>query len=160
MFSIGITDYFFPTFKVDDPAYNNNYFDYDSETTGHYIEANLGFSGTEGFPVSISANVFFYGADKKPEDPDDLENTEMVNAYSTYIEIAYSGELENIGYSVFVGLTPNETSLYSDKAGLVHCGLTTSKELKFTDSFSLPVSASFIINPNQENVYFVFGISL
>jgi len=165
-FSAGITNYFFPNYPSNDPSYSNNYFDYSKETTGHYVEANLGFTGTEGFPISISANVFFYGADAEkietpnPDDPDNPIIERGDNYYSTYIELAYSNTLGEIKYNVFAGFTPNETSVYADKAGIINLGITITKEIKFSDTFSLPVHGSFITNPVQENLYVVFGFSL
>ena len=167
MFSVGITDYFFPEFHVDDPTFNNNYFDFAEESTGHYVEANLGFDGTESFPISISANIFFYGADAEtvttPNPADSLnpivERGDKI--FSTYIEIAYSNKLGDIAYDVFAGFTPTDkVSLYAEKAGLVNLGITLHKDIKISDSFTLPVQTGFITNPNQENIYFVFGFSL
>jgi hypothetical protein len=42
----------------------------------------------------------------------------------------------------------------------VNLGLTVSKDIKITDKFALPVFGSFITNPEAENVFFVFGISI
>jgi hypothetical protein len=39
-------------------------------------------------------------------------------------------------------------------------GIGTSKELKITDSFSLPVSGAAILNPSSEQFHIVVGISL
>ena len=35
-----------------------------------------------------------------------------------------------------------------------------SKEIKITDDFSIPVSGSIILNPEQEQFYVVIGFSL
>jgi hypothetical protein len=43
---------------------------------------------------------------------------------------------------------------------LCNLGLSTLKEIKITDSFSLPVSGSIIFNPSNEQAYIVAGISL
>jgi hypothetical protein len=43
---------------------------------------------------------------------------------------------------------------------VVNLGITVSKEIKISDSFSLPLTTSFIINPQAENVFLVLGISL
>ena len=45
------------------------------------------------------------------------------------------------------------------KFNLCNLGLGTSKELKITDSFSLPVSGAVILNPSSEQFYIVAGIS-
>lgn len=39
-------------------------------------------------------------------------------------------------------------------------GVSTSKEVKITDSFSLPVSGAAILNPSSEQFHIVVGISL
>ena len=48
------------------------------------------------------------------------------------------------------------------KDGFALCtiALKASKEIKITDSFSLPVFAQAIIAPNQDNVFLVFGLSI
>jgi len=44
--------------------------------------------------------------------------------------------------------------------GVINLGLTVSKDIKITDKFTLPVFGSFITNPESENVFFVFGLSI
>lgn len=46
------------------------------------------------------------------------------------------------------------------KFNLCNIGIGTSKEIKITDSFSIPVSGSAILNPSSEQFYIVVGISL
>jgi hypothetical protein len=46
------------------------------------------------------------------------------------------------------------------KFNVCNVGITTTKEIKITDSFSLPVSGSVIFNPSTEQAYIVAGISL
>ncbi len=43
---------------------------------------------------------------------------------------------------------------------ICNIGIATSKEIKITDSFSLPVSGSVILNPSSEQLFVVVGISL
>ncbi|MCG6186495.1 TorF family putative porin [Maribellus maritimus] len=43
---------------------------------------------------------------------------------------------------------------------ICNIGISTSKEVKITDSFSLPVSGAAILNPSSEQFYIVVGISL
>lgn len=38
--------------------------------------------------------------------------------------------------------------------------LTASKSVEITDSFSMPLMASYYLNPYSERSYFIFGISL
>lgn len=46
------------------------------------------------------------------------------------------------------------------KFGLVNIGVSSSTELKLTDSFSLPVSSAIILNPKTEQFHVVFTLSL
>ncbi|SHF27831.1 conserved hypothetical protein [Mariniphaga anaerophila] len=46
------------------------------------------------------------------------------------------------------------------KFNVCNIGIGTSKELKITDTFSLPVSGAAILNPSSEQFHIVVGISL
>lgn len=50
--------------------------------------------------------------------------------------------------------------MYSDGFGVCSISLKASKEIKITDSFSLPVFTQAIIAPQNDSVFLVFGISL
>ncbi|MEI7525134.1 MAG: hypothetical protein WCJ95_12430 [Mariniphaga sp.] len=39
-------------------------------------------------------------------------------------------------------------------------GITTTKTIKISESFSIPVTGSIIVNPNKEQIFYVIGISL
>jgi hypothetical protein len=149
MISIGVTDYFFPAYPSENPTFKNNYFNFDGDETGHMLEGNLGFE-CKKIPLTISANVGFYGADKN-EDGD--------SNFSTYIEVGYGGTLNEVAWNTFIGITPSE-GLYGTEFGVVNMGLNLAKEVKITESFSLPVSGGLIFNPQNENAFLVFGISL
>lgn len=71
--SLTLNDYFNPIDSI-----QGGYFDWNSETTRHSLEAVLTFDGPESFPIQFIAGVFFYGNDK-----DDAGK----NYYSTYFEI-------------------------------------------------------------------------
>lgn len=71
-----------------------------------------------------------------------------------YFEAGYSFE----SFSVFAGAG---TESYTSDAGfaLTNIGISTSKEIPFSDSFSLPLSGAFIINPDLKQVNIVVGVS-
>ena len=144
--SIGITDYFFPVGNPTTPE--TKYFEFDKDSTGHIMEANFSFNGTEKFPIYVSLNYNFYGADK--------DN-------SFYAELGYEGACKDYEYSVFTGFTTGK-GIYlpdgSDEFAFVNLGLSVSKEIQITEKFALPVMSSLIINPKTENIFLVFGFSL
>lgn len=130
--SIGLTDYYYP---------GTEYFDYSTETGAHAIELNLGYK-IDG--LSLAGNYFLNEAGGAGTEGGDM-----------YFELGYG--FENV--DIFAGAgngwhTPN------GKFGIVNIGIATSKEIKITDSFSLPLSGSAILNPTTEQFYIVVGISL
>ena len=155
MFTATVTDYFFPTEGI---ALNNSYFDYKKASTGHIYEATLAYNATEKFPINIMTAVNFWGADQ------DASGDQQ---YSLYVELGYDFKVKDVDLSVFSGFTPidpdeskGESGFYGDTAGFVNLGFTASKEIKLTNNFSLPVSASIITNPMNENLFLVVGVSL
>lgn len=159
MITIGINDYFFPT----DAAWSRDggYFNYDDETTGHTFEAMLSFNGTESIPLSVTFAMNFYGADGVDEKGDKY--------LAKYLELGYSGDVKGVGISAFMGFAlddPKEEDgaplgWYNNRsAGVINLGVTLSKDIQITEKFALPVSGSLIFNPEADEIYMVFGISL
>ena len=153
--TLTVTDYFFP----DGRATNNDYLNYENDSTGHVFEGMVKFNGTEKVPLWVMVATNFAGADAKTYD-NKLQ-------YSTYIELGYSLNVQKTSLDVFIGGTPTnpdqdkgESGYYGPKAGFVNIGLTAGREIPISEKFSLPLNVSFIVNPVQQNVFFVFGISI
>lgn len=145
LFTITVTDYFFP-----DDRGGYDYFEYREDLTSHIIEAAVSFNGLEGLPLTALFAMNLHGDE----------------ANSTYFELGYAFDLKgDVGLSLFAGATltepgPGETGFYGqEQAGLINLGVTGSKELKITETFSLPVSSSLIINPEANYIFMVFGFS-
>jgi hypothetical protein len=51
---------------------------------------------------------------------------------------------------------------YTNDASFQACniGVSSTKTLKISESFSIPLTGSIIVNPNKEQIYYVIGISL
>ncbi|MFW5805659.1 MAG: TorF family putative porin [Bacteroidales bacterium] len=155
MISIGFTDYFFPN----ELAGNDHYFDYRENHTGHVFEATLAFAGTEKIPLGVLVATNVYGADAKRLNED---GSVAGNQFSTYAELSYSFPFIDL----FAGMNltkPNadlgESGFYGDYLGFVNIGCTVNKDIKITDSFSLPLSVSLITNPQTEKFFLVAGLS-
>ena len=143
--SLAITDYWWSG----EQAFK--YLKYDNGTE-HLWEGSIGYTlPVESFPLSLSVNTMFAGADKKAGE--DKSN------FSTYIEASFPFTIKDVDLSASLGGTPGE-GLYANQASVVSISLKASKEIKITDSFSLPVFGQLILNPNQEDIFFVFGFSL
>lgn len=147
--TLGVTDYFFPV-----EGARNKYFSYDNDITGHVIEPFVSIS-SDKFPVSLMVAVNVYGADKKSDDSGD-------QAYSSYLEATYAKTIGGVDFSAFAGFAFGANGqFYTNEAnGFTNLGIGLEKAVKITDSFELPMHAKVIVNPERENIYFVFGISL
>jgi hypothetical protein len=155
MITLMVTDYFFPDGRIE----NNDFLNYDSDSTRHVLEATASFNGTEKIPFSLLVATNFAGADAKTSD-NKLQ-------YSTYIELGYSTHVGENTLDIFLGGSPTnpdkdkgETGYYGPKAGIVNFGLTGGREIQITEKYVLPISVSIITNPVQKNIFFVFGLSL
>ncbi|MDR2765151.1 MAG: hypothetical protein LBB90_09000 [Tannerella sp.] len=145
--SLAITDYWF-AYRGDE-EWAPDYFNYKSEETAHMFEATVGY---DFGPLALSWNTFFAGADFKASDAEK-------RAFSTYIEASAPFKVGDYGLKLELGVTPWE-SIYADKFNVVNLGITGSKEIKITESFTLPAFSKVIFNPAAKQTYFVFGISL
>ena len=72
-----------------------------------------------------------------------------------YFELGYSGSAADI----FIGAGDGWHSSTTD-FGLVNIGVTKSKDIIITESFSIPLTGAVIYNPDSEQLYILAGISL
>jgi hypothetical protein len=147
-----------------------NYFNYKNTETGHMLEGTIGFIGPSDMPVSASINTLFYGYDKKRNSSGIPDSSKQ--AFSTYIELGYTkgaasfffgftpwaSYYNNYGYSAF------DSTASKKSFSIVNIGVTISRAIKITDSFSLPVRATLVINPSasytrNDYLHLVFGIT-
>ena len=136
----------------------------------------LGYS-TGGFSVSVTdywynvtgdgvtAKYFQYGAHNAANwytnfAGDDGVDKDGDRAYSSYISVAAPFTLGGLDWTAEIGATPWATDFYGAN-GFAVCdvSLGVSKDIKITDSFSLPLFAKATWNPRSEGAYFVVGLS-
>ena len=142
--SLAITDYWW----AGEGAFK--YFRYDKKKTEHVFEGTIGYIlPIENFPMSIIWNTMFAGADY-------LTNGDR--AYSSYAELTFPFKSKEVDLGLILGINPWDSN-YAEKFSVIHIGLQATKELKITDSFSIPISGEIITNPRSEDIFFVFGIS-
>ncbi len=112
------------------------YFDSDS----HAFELNLGLDLGS---FSLSGNYIFNEAEGAGSEGGDL-----------YFEAGLSFGNANL----FLGAGDGWHSTDGDFA-LVNVGLGVSRDIKVTESFSIPLNGAFILNPDTEQFYIVVGVS-
>jgi hypothetical protein len=133
--SLSVTDYWWEGESA------LNYFDYKN---AHRLEAGLAYTLPQSFPLRLAWNTMFI----EPEE-----------SFSTYIEAAYPFTLKGIDLEAACGATPWE-GIFAAKFAVTSLSLKAKKEIKITDTFSLSAFSQLIINPAQEDIFIVFGISL
>lgn len=135
--TLGVTDYYFPA--------GAEFFNFDNGGAGsHFIEPSVSYTGGESFPVT------FFGAINAYNDPDN----------SIYLEASLPFSVGETELSFTVGGVPMETAYYgTSKPGIININLAASREIPITETFGLPLFASYILNPYVEQSNLVFGIS-
>lgn len=145
-FNIGITDYWFSA--GGNPE--GRYFMYEANNTNHVFEANIGYD----FGVaSIQWFTNFAGNDGL--------NKDGKRAYSSYVEATVPFTLATVDWSATAGAVPFATDFYGTTGfAVTNLSLKATKDIKVTDSFSIPVFGQVVANPCSQKAYLVFGFTL
>lgn len=153
-FNIGVTDYWNNGFA------DKRYLRYGSgeATTSHTFEANIGYD----FGVaSVQWYTNIAGIDAVKENGK--------RAYTSYVEVNAPFKLGGLDWNATVGAIPYAADRgfyadngegYSSSFAVTNVALKATKDIKVTDSFSVPVFAAVNANPASQNTYFVFGFTL
>ncbi|MBO4720441.1 MAG: hypothetical protein J5658_11285 [Prevotella sp.] len=146
--NIGITDYWFSAGQ--DPE--NRYFKYDAHGTNHVFEANIGYDfglASLQWYTNIAGN--------------DGTNKDGKRAYSSYVEANVPFKLATVDWTATVGAVPFATSAYNGWTSgfaVTNVSLKATKDIKVTDSFSIPIFGQIVGNPCSQMAYLVLGFTL
>lgn len=121
-------------------------FDFDGDGEGaHSFQAQLSFAGDERLPIDAMVGWVFHN------DPDN----------SIYLEGGYRFAVSGLALRTFIGGVPAKSPFNgADEAAITNIGITARRTLPITETYSLPVGVSFIVNPYTENAFAVFSVSL
>ena len=145
-FNIGITDYWFSE-GLDPDA---RYFKYDAHGTNHLFEANIGY---DFGPVALQWYTNFAGNDGL--------NKSGKRAYSSYFEASAPFRLATVDWTATAGVVPFATSTYSTTGfAVTNLSLRATKDIRVTDSFSIPIFGQVTANPCSQKAYLVLGFTL
>ena len=142
-FSVSVTDYWFDG--------GPEYFHYGAHNTSHVFEAQVGY---DFGPLAVNWYTNFAGADGVKENGK--------RAYSSYLALSAPFKLGGLDWTVDLGMVPWETTFYNGYTSgfcVSDVSLGASKDIKITDSFSVPAFAKVSVNPRTEGAYFAFGLS-
>ena len=148
--NIGITDYWFNAMDGGDP--DGRYFKYDAHSTNHVFEANIGYDF--GF-ASLQWYTNFAGNDGLNKDGE--------RAYSSYFEANVPFRLASVEWTATAGAVPFATTAYNGWTSgfaVTNVALKATKDIKVTDSFSIPVFGQVVANPCTQKAYLVLGFTL
>ena len=146
-FNIGVTDYWLS--EGLDPR--GRYFKYDAHGTNHLFEANIGY---DFGPLALQWYTNFAGNDGVTKSGK--------RAYSSYFELSAPFKLASVDWTAALGVVPYATSFYErvDGFAVTNVSLTATKDIKITDSFSIPLFAQVAANPCSQKAYLVLGLKL
>lgn len=145
-FNIGVTDYWFNAGL--DPE--NRYFMYEAHRTNHVFEANVGY---DFGLLALQWYTNFAG--------NDGVNKDGKRAYSSYFEISVPFKLATCDWTATAGAVPYATDFYGTNGfAVTNLALRATKDIKVTDSFSIPIFGEVSANPCSQKAYLVFGLTL
>ena len=141
--TIGVTDYWFNTPE-------KRYFYYNAHSTSHVFE---GFVSYDFGLLSAAWYTNFAG--------NDGQNKSGKRAYSSYFELNAPFKLATLDWTGTLGVVPYATTYYATSGfAVTNVSLKASKDIRITDTFSVPIFAQVIGNPSSQKAYFVFGFTL
>ncbi len=130
--SLVVTDYYFPA-----PSADASYF----EADGHTLEGAVAVSGPDAFPLSL---LF----------------AQLLDGNGSYLEasVPFSGWGADFGLTA--GFVLGDSDFYGTEGiAFTNVGISASTELEISSGFAPPVTVSYIVNPDLERAYLVWGIS-
>jgi hypothetical protein len=122
----------------------NDFFNYRDKTTAHLAEVQVQLSGGKTLPFNLLASYFFYGADP---------------SRSIYLELQYVHSFKVADLVVFTGYQARGT-FYAAHPSFVNLGCAVKRSIAVSDRLSLPMSLSFILNPEAKSAWLVAGITI
>ena len=88
-------------------------------------------------------------------------NKDGKRAYSSYVEANVPFKLATVDWTATAGAVPFATDFYGTTGfAVTNVALKATKEIKVTDSFSIPIFGQVVGNPCSQKAYLVIGFTL
>ena len=143
LISLSINDYYFPHLGIPFNTFKGN------GNGAHTIDFIFEYNGPVSFPISLLVSNLLYN--------------DYPDYKSLYLEAGYSFGIGDVATKIHLGAAQGVSDWHgvsTDQFEFVNVGLTFDKEVKITEEYSLPVSASYILNWHAKKSYLVFKMSL
>lgn len=141
-FQFTLLDYYNPVLGE-----NNRFLNFKEGKSRHSLELCLDNYSVEKQRFKWMVGTFLLG-DRNEDTGNPL--------YSTYLEFKYPFTFWSIETEPFAGLTPFH-GLYANRFAFINTGISFSKELDLKIPFTIPLSLSFISNPNTKQSFVIFA---
>jgi hypothetical protein len=136
-----VSDYSYPSTGI-------SYFEFAGDGTGaHTVDACLAYRGREGLPLGLCASVNIYNDDQ----------------HATYVEASCPFSTGSTSVNLVVGAALGESALYAveeREAHFIQAGVSVSRPLVISDTFTPILKVSWILNPDAKRVVLVAALSL
>ena len=144
------TDYYYPNAGIDFFNFNS----YDAvdndglpDPGAHTVEIGLSVTGPATAPVTVSGYV-------------NVHNDAGNNAYFQIdYPVAVNGTDLNFFCGAAAGSKDNPDYYGTDNFAVINLGVTASRDLELSETFSLPLTVGFILNPKAEVGNVLVGFS-
>ncbi len=126
------------------------FFRYNAHSTNHVFEATICY---DFGPVNVEWNTVVGG--------NDGFNNSGKRAYSSYCVAEVPFRLAGFDWKGTLAVVPYASTMYKTKSfAVTNVAMKVSKDIKVTDSFSIPIFLDVVANPRLEKAYMAFGFTL
>jgi hypothetical protein len=149
-FTALVTDYYYPNAGID--FFNFNDYDAVKDDTvpdpgAHLLELGASITGPASFPLTISGYINVYNE----------------SGNNTYFQVDYPFSANGTDLTIFCGAsggsTENPDYYGTDNFAVINLGVTAVRDLNVSESLSIPLTLSLIVNPRAEISHLVVGLS-
>jgi Bacterial protein of unknown function (Gcw_chp) len=117
-----------------------------SKSDAHLLETGLSVTGPKGFPLTVSAYV----------------NVSNDDGHNTYFQLGCPASARDVDLQFFLGVAggskKNPGYYGTDTVNAINAGVSATRKIAVTDTFSLPLTGALIYNPRVEVTYLVVGV--
>lgn len=144
-FTLTLFDYYNPV-----SGENNQFLNFQKEKNRHSLELSIDNYSVDKRRIKWMIGTFLLGD----------RNEETGNPhYSTYLEVKYPFTVLGIETEPIVGLTPFR-GYYANNFAVINTGISFGKEINLHLPFTIPLSLSFILNPNTKQSFVIFAAGI
>ena len=141
-------------------TYNNRqYFNYNAHETGRFLNCTLNYRFQQPrFPLLLSWSTIMFGRDRSADNTEQKYSTFVYAEYPVYNKEGWRVDA-GVGGAFALNKAGEKQNFYGETSGVVHTQLKVSHDLKI-GSYTIPVHAMGMWNPQTEKAYFQIGAQI